>query len=42
MIWNSLSLIHFYGEGFLCVFPNPGVRGSRGPYRRLPSPLAVT
>src|SRR2546423_989339 len=21
MIWNSLSLIHFYGEGFLCVFP---------------------
>ena len=33
MIWNSLSLIHFYWEGFLWVFRNPCVRGSRGPYR---------
>jgi hypothetical protein len=42
MMWNSLSLIHFYWEGFLWAFRNPCVRGSRGPYRRLPSHVAVT
>jgi len=42
IIWNSLSLIHFYLDGFLWAFRNPFVRDSVGPYLKPPSHLAAT
>jgi hypothetical protein len=42
IIWNSLSLIHFYLDGFLWAFSNPFVRSSVGSYLKPPSHLAVT
>jgi hypothetical protein len=42
IIWNSLSLIHFYLDGFLWAFRNPFVRDSVGTYLKPPSHLAVT
>jgi hypothetical protein len=40
IIWNSLSLVHFYLDGFLWAFRNPFVRGSVAPYLVRPSQVA--
>jgi hypothetical protein len=42
IIWNSLSLVHFYLDGFLWAFRNPFVRSSVGPYLTPPAPVAVS
>jgi hypothetical protein len=41
IIWNSLSLIHFYLDGFLWAFKDPFVRTEVGPYL-IPSPRAAS
>jgi hypothetical protein len=40
IIWNSLSLVHFYLDGFLWHFKDPFVRVSVGPYLVRPSQVA--
>lgn len=42
IIWNSLSLIHFYLDGFLWAFKDPFVRSEVGPYLSPSSPTAVS
>ena len=41
ILWNSLSLIHFYLDGLIWAFKNPFVRQSIGPFLTPASHMAA-